>query len=486
MTEIYHQALQQYLKESGRASFAPVYLIYGEAFLYEQTVKQLVDAIIPDTSAQRHAYEIIRHQDSSQIRDAVEKLNTYAFFNQKKIVELRDSTIFVSARNQGNVLGKIKKTYDSGDLIQASRYYLELLARLKVDFNDLCEDNIADVLDVDANEFPDVNWLLTLTDEIKKKGSTAPSGSNDSGLLEKCLASGFPKNNHLIISTDTVDKRASLYQMIKQTGVIIDCTVSKGARKADKDIQRQALIDYMNRELKKRHKEITPDVFELLYEKIGFDIRNFAGFLEKVIQYTGERKTIHVQDVEAVSHPVRQDPLYELTGALLEKNTQKSIYYLSSLLDSGHHPLQILTAMANQIRRLLLIKDFLKNHSGSLWHSGMDFKQFQKNVVPVMQKFDDALSIYLNESSRAFGEKPEREAAALKKDIPSDLMLMKKDQHPYAVYILFQKAQRFDEKEISSALIRLSQADVAMKTSGQRPKSILEEVVIKICGLKNV
>ncbi|MCU0598093.1 MAG: hypothetical protein MUE70_02405 [Desulfobacterales bacterium] len=481
MPELHHQSLHQYLKETDQTSFAPVCLVYGESFLYEQAVKQIVDAIIPDVSKQRQGHEIIRHQEPSQIIDAIERLNTYAFFNQKKIIELRDSNIFVSARNQGKLLGKIKKAYDSSDMILAIRYYLELLARLNIDSDDISEENINSILDIDANEFPDIKWLTAISDEAKKNSRTPLQTNDESDILEKALVAGFPKNNHLIISTDTVDKRAGLYQSIKNIGIIIDCTVSKGSRKADKDLQRKTLLDYLNRELKKHRKEMDPDAFELFYEKIGFDIRNFAGCLEKIIQYAGDRTAIHARDVEAVSHQVRQDPIYELTGAILEKNIAKSLYCLSSLLNAGYHPLQILTAIVNQMRRVLMIIGFLRSPSGQTWHKGIRFEKFQSDVVPLIRKYDDALLCRLKENELAYLDKSENESASSKKSVSSDLLILKKDQHPYSVYASFLKAERMEEVGILRALTNLSKADMAMKTTGQRPKSILEELIIKIC-----
>jgi DNA polymerase III subunit delta len=486
MTEIHHHTLHQYLKETDCKSLAPAHLVYGEDFLYEQSVKLIVDAIIPDITKQRHGHEIIRHQDSSQIVDVIEKLNTYAFLNQKKIIELRDSNIFVSSRNQGKFIDKIKKAYDNSDMVQASRYYLELLGRLKINPEDISDNNILDLLGIESNVFPDVKWLLTLTEDAKKNNQTAIQHVDESGLLEKALVCGFPKNNFLIIATDTVDKRSSLYQAIKKIGVIVDCSVSKGSRKIDKDIQRQTLVTHMNQQLKKHGKEMDPEAFDLLYEKIGFDIRVFSGCLEKAIQYTGDRTTIHLRDVEAVSHQVRQDPIYELTGAIMERNIEKSIYYLSSLLDSGYHPLQILAAITNQFRRALIIKDFLKSPSGRAWRKGIRFDQFQNDVIPEIRQYDHALLNHFNENEYFFWEKSDAEHVSQKQKISSDLILLKKDQHPYAVYILFLKADIFEENEISMALMNLSQADAAMKTSGQRPTSILQEAIIKICRPKNL
>jgi DNA polymerase-3 subunit delta len=486
MTEIHHQSLHQHLKDSKNKSFAPVYLIYGDDFLYEQSVKHIVDAVIPDLSKQRHGHEIIRHHDASQIMDVIEKLHTYSFISQKKIIELRDSTIFVSSKNQGKLIDKIKKAYDNSDMVLATRFYRELLERLNVHPDDISDENIADILGIESNEFSELTWLLSLSEELKKNSLAAVSSTDESGLLEKAIVSGFPKNNLLIISTDTIDKRASLYKAIDKAGVIIDCAVSKGTKKSEKDLQRLALVNFMNQELKKSGKKIDPDAFELIFEKIGFDIRAFSSCLEKAIQFVGHRETIHIQDAEAVSHQVRKDPVYELTGAIMEKDAGKSLYYLSSLLDSGYHPLQILTAITNQIRRVLLIKGFLKSSTGSLWRKGIRFDQFQNEIVPAIKKYDEELLNYLDKHGNPFREKPENRNFTSKKSVSSDLILFKKDQHPYAVYALFLKAESFDGNQVATALMILSQADAAMKTSGQRPRSILEEVIIKICNLKGL
>ena len=91
---------------------------------------------------------------------------------------------------------------------------------------------------------------------------------------------------------------------------------------------------------------------------------------------------------------------------------------------------------------------------------------------------------HLDEHKHAFWEKAEIQNQTSKKIVSSDLFLLKKDQHPYAMYALFLKADLFDHNELSSDLMNLSQADVAMKTSGQRPKSILEALIISICRPK--
>ncbi len=482
MTEIQHQALQPYLTEASSSGFTPVYLLFGDAFLYEQAVKQIVHAIIPDPKTQRHGYEIIQHHESSQILDAIEKLNTYGFFNPKKIIELRDSNVFISVRNTGSLLQKIKKAYDRAEIYLAVEYYLELLGKMNIRIDDVSDKNLFELLHVDADEFTDVDWLRKVHQEARATPHSPAYCSDDAKILENAIVKGFPQNHHLIITTDTIDKKTSLYQTIHHHGTIIDCSVPKGTKKADKNKQKQTLMDYMNQVLKPLQKKMNADAFELFYEKIGFDIRSFANGLEKIIQYAGGKAVIDTHDVEAVSQHGRQDPLYELTGAIGDKNLQKTLRVLSSLLDSGVHPLQILAAMTNQMRKLLIIHDFLTRAYGKPFQ-GVRFDEFQRDVIPLIRQYDDALLGFLQENPSDFmdhiSESPP--VAASRKNISSDLLMLRKDSHPYSLYILFQNANMFEYDEIINNIKLLSQADALMKISGQRPDAVLQEMVITIC-----
>lgn len=481
MTEINHQSISQYIRETEKSSFSSVYLIFGEDFLYQQVVHHIVNALIPNASKQRHGHEIIRHQETGQIVDIIERLNTYAFFKEKKIIELRDSSVFITQKNQDKLIQKIKKAYDNSDFDQATRYYLELLGRLHLEPSEINEQNLTEVLNIDPVEFPDRAWLTAISEEAQKKVMSAIHGSDESELLKTAIEKGFPQNNHLIITTDIVDKRTGLYQTIKKAGVVIDCSVAKGSRKAEKDEQRQVIAQYMNRKLKRHQKEIAPDAFDVMYDKIGFDMRNFSRNLEKLISYVGDRKSIHTHDVEAIFNQVRQDPIYELTGAISEKNIQKSTHYLSSLQSSGYHPLQILMAITNQIRKLITIKEFLNSRWGAGWHRGMRFDQFQKDVLPLIKKYDDELISYVESQNYVFWEKTGADAAVDKKNYSSDLFLTKKSSHPYSLYLLITKSEIFQENHLLRSVEILSLADAALKTTGQRPKSILENMIIQIC-----
>ena len=126
----------------------------------------------------------------------------------------------------------------------------------------------------------------------------------------------------------------------------------------------------------------------------GFELRTFSGNINKLIDYTGERKRITVDDVRAVVKRTKQDPIYNFSNAVMDRNLDDALFYMNSLL-TGHdigHPLQLLAAITNQIRKLLLVKGFTGSSLGKTWYSGCQFRDFEKKVLPAIIQYDENLA----------------------------------------------------------------------------------------------
>jgi DNA polymerase-3 subunit delta len=77
-----------------------------------------------------------------------------------------------------------------------------------------------------------------------------------------------------------------------------------------------------------RGKRMSSGAWEVLGRKTGVQLRNAMAALEKLITYTGERKTIEVSDVEEVISRTREDKVFDLTAALAEKNLKgRCLFY---------------------------------------------------------------------------------------------------------------------------------------------------------------
>jgi DNA polymerase-3 subunit delta len=77
-----------------------------------------------------------------------------------------------------------------------------------------------------------------------------------------------------MITTDLVDKRRTLYKTIRENGLVVDCAVPKGDRKADRTVQDAALDAAVEDVLRDSGKRMDPAVRRVMYDMTGFRFAN--------------------------------------------------------------------------------------------------------------------------------------------------------------------------------------------------------------------
>jgi DNA polymerase-3 subunit delta len=292
------------------------------------------------------------------------------------------------------------------------------------------------------------------------------------GALLQAIEKGFPQNHHLLITVNArVARNTRLYKIVDERGVIIDCTVPGGERRADKIAQESVLRQAMDELLGRSGKQAGPGFFQALCRTTGFDLRTFSHNIEKLIDYTGARREIGVDDIDAVLSSTRAEPVFELTNAVADRNTIKALASLNTILSAGWHPLQVLAALANQIRKLLVAKDFMMGPHGRGWSAGMSYQQFQNQVLPAIQAFDQ-------EIGRTIDTWQEDVPA---KNKPAALSLAPNPKSAYPVYQTLLKADKFSRQELLQAMEQLSQADLQLKSSGPQADRVIKKTVAGIC-----
>jgi DNA polymerase-3 subunit delta len=156
-------------------------------------------------------------------------------------------------------------------------------------------------------------------------------------------------------------------------------------------------------------------------------------------------------------------------------------------LASDIHPLQVFTALINQIRKLLLVKDFVESPYGTGWQAACPYNYFQKNIIPAIVEYDrrlldeigswqDMLKAHkvLQDGS---GIRPKMK----KSKTATDLIIAKNPKNAYPIYQLFKKSERFSKKDLLKAVESLNAADKRLKSGSQKPKLVLEKVILEIC-----
>jgi DNA polymerase-3 subunit delta len=229
--------------------------------------------------------------------------------------------------------------------------------------------------------------------------------------------------------------------------------------------------------------------FHALYEKTGFDLRTFSSNLEKLVSYIGDRREILIEDVESVLPRTKIDPIYVLTNALADRNPEQTLFFLDSLLLSGIHPLQAFAAMVNQVRKLLLVKDFVASPYGRNWQAACPYDYFREQVIPDVVAYDRELVDQLDRWQTMLDEKADSENSGTsakkkmkKSKTDTDLLIAKNPKNSYPIFQLFKKSERYTKEELLEAVDSLNKADQQLKSSGQKPKLVLEKVILDICG----
>ena len=497
MPEIKYKELKNYLKglekDVEKKQFVPVYLIYGEELLYKAAFDELLDAILP-ASAGSLNYEAFDGTNEN-IFKVIQHLNTYALLPGTKVIAVRDSKLFYSKQDLTTLLKKTKEVYHKNDIAKAAKHFISIMALANLSFDDVAKENRSKTLKIDDDILNDDNWLDSIIDYCIAHGLSPKEFKDNSNVLQKSIENGFPKGNHLIITTDTIDKRKKLFKTIEKNGMVINCFVPKGERYAEKKAQEEVLLESMRAILTKRGKIIDKAAYLAMYEMTGFDLRTFSNNLEKLVNYVGKREKITVKDVESVLKRTKKDPIYNFTNAITDKNAEDAIYYVDSLVSGNiiKHPLQLLAATTNQIRKLLLIKDFVESPRGGVWHAGIQYNNFIRDVMPAIQAHDNLLLNQIkgwedmliknrNIDNPGSNKKKAKKSAGSE----ADLLIAKNPKNPYPVYQMFKKSEKFTKDELVATIKRLSEADLRFKTTALDPKMILEDLILHICGAQNI
>lgn len=491
MTEINYKTLEKYLadpeKDGGGKPFSPVYLIYGEELLYKTALESLLKRLLPPTQRSLN-YEPVEGTNEN-IHIALERVNTFSLLSGTKVVALLDSQVFYSKKMNAALIENAKEAYDNEDLEKAAGYFLSALQTLDLTLEDMKHETARKTLREHPNVGEDDKWIDQITGYCKDHQLTIPTtGQEGIQILEDAIVKGFPKNNHLIITTEMVDKRKRLFKKINEKGIIVDCSVPRGERRADKIAQEEVLQDRKEAILSPSGKTMGRDAYSALSEMTGFDLRTFSNNLEKLINYVGDRKTITAADVDFALERTKKDPIFELTNAVTDRNAEDALFFLSSLLSENIHPLQAMAAITNAMRKLWAIRSFMESAGGKTWQPNCQYNQFQRTVMPAIQVHDRALLDQLEEwetlgtaRSEAGGEKAPPGGKRKKSRLTTDLLVAKNPNNPYPVYQNFKKAERFTNGHLIDTMGILAGADKRLKSTGQNPKLVLEDTIIKLC-----
>lgn len=476
MSDINYSQVDQHLRGNGSEERLPVGLIHGQEMLVEQALECLVDHLLKGEPRDL-CCEVVEGV-AENIPDALERMNTFALLAGPKIVVFKEAKLFDTRGGQQQSLDKIARAYDTGDVEKASRLFFSLCRRLEIDPRSAGKGRSGKAELAELIELIGKTGLTQLAQYGLERNWSATEQSDYIRALNEAINKGFPPRHHLIITTNAkVPKNLKLYKTIRDHGLIVDCHVPLGGRRADKVAQQNVLQQTLDTLLAQSGKQLSGGSFDKLCRLTGFDLRTFTQNIEKLIAYTGQRREITGKDIDHVLRSTKSDPVYEFTNAVADRNGTQALQLMNALLRDKWHPLQILSALANQIRKLLMAKDFTQSESGRIWSPGISYHQFQHQVLPMIQAHDDLIQQRIEQW---YVSNAAKTSSAVKKGA-AEMRIAANPRNPYPVYQTFVKSDRFTRHSLVTALFRLNQADLTLKSSGRDAALVLKSLVLEIC-----
>ncbi|MFZ1948343.1 MAG: DNA polymerase III subunit delta [bacterium] len=265
--------------------------------------------------------------------------------------------------------------------------------------------------------------------------------------IERCLASGVPPGEVLVIRADKVDKRLKLAKLIGDQGNLVEVKPPGDA----------GLRSWIEKRFKAEGKSVAPGVADLLIDLQGEDYRALASEIEKTVTYVGERREVAERDLNAVVGRSRTERIFELASHAIRGEAGKAVEAIADLLDAGDTGTRIVGYVGREIRYLIQIKLFMRARPG-LWDRGTTFQEFRQETVTAFRAWLEAGRIS-----------------------EADTCLYQK---PYAVYLKFREAEGAGLDGLLDMLERLVETNkfLVSKSVDNKDKLALEAWVSAASG----
>lgn len=334
------------------------------------------------------------------------------------------------------MLTNIWKNIKQGDiapvylLIGEESYFIdETIIKLKAA---LSRDGEVEVMTFDLDEVP-VDYVIDEADTIPffsdRKLVIAKNASflkatekgkekmdHDLKRLENWLGNPSDMSITVFIAPyEKLDERKKVTKLLKDKAVLVHA----------KTPQEQDLAVWIKAEVKGRGKTITQDGLDQLVSMVGPNMLQLQMEIEKICLYLGESGEITNYLVEDLVAKTLEQDAFKMLNAYLERNHKVALEIYHDLLRQKEEPIKLVGLLASNIRTM-------------------------SNVYYLVKK----------------GYHPQQIAKQLK-------------VHPYRVKLMVENRQRPSDENLLKALYRLSEVDLALKTTGGNRERHLEFFLLK-------
>jgi DNA polymerase-3 subunit delta len=221
----------------------------------------------------------------------------------------------------------------------------------------------------------------------------------------------------LIFQGEKIDQRKKFFTEFKKMGEVVEF----------RRLYENQLPVFLRNEASSIGKKFQPAAAEMLLYLSGNNLRELVSQIEKAALHAGERDTIEVADVKAVVSDTKVDTVFELANSIGEKNMNKALKSLHTLLGDGEAPLLILAVLSRHFRQIWRVRELL-----------------DKNAPP--QEIGKMAGI-----------------------------------NPYFLQGIIRQAKNYAVRELKEVFEKFFRLDLALKSGGGKPSLLLEQLVMEFC-----
>ena len=157
-----------------------------------------------------------------------------------------------------------------------------------------------------------------------------------------------------ICVADKLDQRHPARQQIEQMGKVLQFAAPRFAEERQRWCRR-----WIRERAQQQGKSLSPEAELLLLNLQGPDLLRLGQEVDKLCLFVGGEREITLEAVEVLVGEGRTGEIFELTRAVSHQDLETALFCLRKLLERGEAPLGILGMLARQLRLLLRAKELL-------------------------------------------------------------------------------------------------------------------------------
>jgi DNA polymerase-3 subunit delta len=229
-----------------------------------------------------------------------------------------------------------------------------------------------------------------------------------------------PAESTCLIFTGTkIDQRKKFFVELKKRGTLVEF----------KRIYDNKLSSFIQGESTVHGKPIDAAAADLLAFLIGNNLQELSSQIEKLVVFAGSRSRITLEDVRTIASSSKSFTVFELAKYLCVRDLQNSLKSLDTLFLNGEETPMMLGALSRHFRQLWRVREML-----------------------------------------------DRKAA--KSDISREVGI-----NPYFLDDMIAQAKNFGRQSLRGIFDELYRCDLASKTGGGQPYTLMHGLVVGICTM---